>query len=122
MQGRVAHARAKAALLVLQIDQCSVDKGSWVLAAELGLEPGPPFSSLSSHVAPNVSDGEAPFSKLLDPRWAEVMLAHLKESEDYVNKRRGLGKKAVEDSNTEAARKPKAKAKTKSGPEAAPAN
>ena len=122
MQGRVAHARATAALLVLQIDQCSVDRGSWTLASELSLEPGPPFASLSAHVAPNVSDGESPFSKLLDPRWSEVMLAHLKEAEDYVTKRRGLGKKAGDDPSMDAARKPKAKAKTKTGSEASPTN
>jgi len=50
------------------------------------------------------------------------MLAHLKEAEDYVTKRRGLGKKAGDDPNMDAARKPKAKAKTKTGSEASPTN
>ena len=42
IQGRTAHARARAALLLLQLDQCAVDKGDWTLASELSLEQGPP--------------------------------------------------------------------------------
>lgn len=114
--GRVRHARARAALLVLQYDQVSIDRGSWALAAELSLEQGPPLSSLANHVLPNVMDGESPHSRLLDSRWAEVMLAHLRDTEEYLQRRRNLGKKAVqsalEDASADA--KPKARAKAKS--------
>ena len=40
IQGRTAHARARASLLLLQLDQCAVDKGDWTLASELSLEQG----------------------------------------------------------------------------------
>ena len=67
-------------------------KELWTLASELLLEPGPPFSSLNAHRPPQVADGEPPYSHLLDPRWAEVSLAHLKETGDYLLKRRNVGK------------------------------
>ena len=115
IQGRTAHARARAALLLLQLDQCAVDKGDWTLASELSLEQGPPLSSLATHSPPRVNEGESPFSKLLDSRWSEVMLSHLRDAEDYVQKRRSLGKKLQgEEASSETARaKQKAKAKGK---------
>eukprot|EP00435_Cladocopium_sp_Y103_P030071 s3148_g7.t1 len=116
IRGRVAHARAKAALLVLQLDQCAVDKGDWTLASELSLEQGPPLSTLATHSPPRVNEGESPFSKLLDSRWSEVMLAHLREAEDYVQKRRNLGKKLAGEENYSESAKPKAKAKAKGKP------
>ena len=111
--GRIRHARARAALLVLQLDQTAIDKGSWALASELALEPGPPLSALASHTAPSVGDGESPFSKLLDARWSEVMLSHIKDAEDYVQKRRNLGRKTLEDATEGAGEKPKGKPKPK---------
>lgn len=120
--GRTQHARARAALMILQFDQVSIDRGSWALAAELSLEQQPPFSSLAMHALPNVMDGESPYSRLLDSRWAEVMLAHLKDAEEYVQRRRTLGKKitqaALEDSHAEAKPKARPKAKNKSQQEA----
>ena len=56
-----------------------------------------------------MSEGESPFSRLLDGRWAEIALAHLKDTEEFVSKRRALGKR--EDGDKE---NPKAKAKAKS--------
>ena len=111
--GRVRHARARAALLVLQLDQTAIDKGSWALASELALEPGPPLSALAGHTPPSVGDGESPFSKLLDARWSEVMLSHIKDAEDYVQKRRNLGRRAAEEATESAGGKPKGKAKPK---------
>lgn len=97
VQGRAAHARARAGLLVLMLDQCAIDKGSWALAAELSLEQAPPLATLANHSLPSRADGESPFSRLLDPGWAEVMLAHLKDAEDYVQKRKNLGRKNLDD-------------------------
>ncbi len=114
IQGNVAQARARAALLVLMLDQTAADRGSWVLSSELALEPPPPMGALSQHHPPAVGDGEAPFSRLLDARWAEVSLAHLREAEDYVAKRSKLGKRGTEDDGAAAA-KAKAKAKQKPG-------
>ena len=90
--GHVKSARARANVLLLQIDQSCVDKGSWTLAADLALEPPPPFSNLALHRAPDVASGELPYSRLLDPRWAELALNHLKEQDDYLTRRRNLGK------------------------------
>ncbi|CAL1138310.1 unnamed protein product [Cladocopium goreaui] len=92
ISGNVAKARARACVLLLMLDQASIDKGSWTLAGELALEPPPPFSSFSQHQAPAIHDGESPFSKLLDPRWAELAMTHLKDTEDYLSKRRALGR------------------------------
>ena len=112
IRGRAASARARACLLLLQLDQAAVDKGNWVLAAELSLEAGPPLASLSQHVAPAVSEGEAPYSKLLDPRWAEIALSHLRDTDDYVTKRRNLSsRKANEDADPKPKGAPKGKAK-----------
>ena len=49
LRGQVAEARARLGLLVLQLDQASIDKGSWHLAAELALEPPPPLATLARH-------------------------------------------------------------------------
>ena len=112
----VAGARARLALLLLQIDQASVDRGGWALAAELSLEGPPPFHVLSQHNPPNVHDGDLPFSRLLDPRWAEISLAHLKETEDYVSKRKNLSKPKKEDDTTpDPKRKAKAKPRARGG-------
>ena len=119
--GNYSAARARACLALLQLDQASIDKGSWNLAAELSLEPGPPMSALGQHQGPNVSEGESPFSRLLDPRWAEVALGHLKDQEDYLAKRRTLGRSGARASKEEGEeglqsdvrRRPKTKPKAK---------
>ena len=114
IQGSPQAARAKAALLLLQLDQSAIDKGSWTLAGELSLETAPPLASLSQHVGPSIIDGESPYSKLLDPRWSEIALAHLRDTEDYLTKRRGLNRKPVaEDGSPAPKRKPQPKSKAK---------
>ena len=110
ISGNVPQARARAALLILMLDQTAVDRGSWTLSSELALEPPPPMSALAQHQPPLLSEGEVPFSRLLDPRWAEVSLAHLREAEDYLSRRTKLGKKGQEE---DVAPKLKAKAKAK---------
>ena len=100
------------------LDQASIDRGNWALAGELALEAPPPFASLANHQLPAVQDGESPFSKLLDPRWSELAMAHLK---DQV-KRKNVGKfnrggregAADEAGDADTKRKPKPKAKPKS--------
>ena len=118
VKGKVAHARAQAGLLLLQLDQVAIDRGNWSLASELSLEQGPPLASLSSHALPTIADRESPYSRLLDPRWCEVMLSHLRDAEDYVSKRRSLGKKTGGDEpagggDGQPKSRPKAKAKAK---------
>ena len=87
-----AEARARAALMLLQADQVALDKGSWTLASEASLELAPPFHSFASHAAVDASD--QPLSRLFEPRWAEIMLHHLRDTEDYVERKRKLGAKA----------------------------
>lgn len=96
------------------------------MAAELSLEQIPLMSTLAGHVAPNVQDGESPFSKLLEPRWAEVTLGHLRDQEDFLTKRRNIGKggtkssKENEDDAMKSEKKkptPKAKAKANAAAE-----
>ena len=127
-EGDIHRARARAALLLLQFDQAAIDRGSWSLAGELSLEPLPPFGALSSHTAPNVADGEQPFSKLLDSRWAEVSLNHLKQQDDYLVRRGNVGKfvkkggKEGEDSTDHEAAKRRAKAKPKAKTQGSPSS
>eukprot|EP00435_Cladocopium_sp_Y103_P061520 s652_g23.t1 len=122
MQGHVTKARARSAVALLAFDQVAIDRGNWLLASELLCEPPPPFSALSAHVPPAVQDGESPYSRLLDPRWSEIALAHLREQDEYLQRRRNVGKmqkggkEAGQDEGTESEpkRRPKQKAKAKS--------
>ena len=111
--GNIASARARLGILMLQFDQSAIDRGSWYLASELSLESPPPFAALEQHRVPNIQDGESPYSKLLDQRWAEVSLAHLKEQEDFLARRKNLGKTKKEDEDADALKIRKAKAKAK---------
>ena len=115
----VPSARARLCLLLLQLDQCAVDRGGWQLAAELSLEAPPPFSVLSQHQPPNTADGELPYSRLLDARWAEIALSHLRETEEYLTKRRVLNKAGAKEESPDPKRKAKARPKAKAGEGAA---
>lgn len=112
--GNVQGCRARLNLMLLMLDQTACDKGSWTLSSELSLEQGPPMSVLQTHNPPSVQDGEWPFSKLLDARWAEVAMSHVKDTEEYVARRSKLGKKdgAAE---IEPIPKPRPKPKPKGG-------
>lgn len=122
--GNVPAARARCCLLLLQLDQCAVDKGQWRLAAELSLEAPPPFATLGQHQSPNVLDGEMPYSRLLDTRWSDLAIAHIRETDDYLLKRGQLGRKSNQPADSEDSpdatpkRRPKAKAKAKASDEA----
>ena len=125
-EGRYQSARARANLLLLQLDQAAVDKGNWLLAGELALENLPPYSRLALHTPPMVADGERPYSRLLDDRWAEICLSHLKETEDFLTKRKNLSQRKPEggirdggeDAEPEPKRKVRPRAKQKALPEA----
>lgn len=116
--GRIAEARARSNLLLLQIDQSCVDRGSWQLAAELSLENVPPLAKMASHQIPDTNSGEAPYSRILDSRWAEICLSFLRDQDDFASRRRSLGKpKKLQDTEekeeVDKARRAKAKAKAK---------
>lgn len=114
---RFNEARARLGIAMLQLDQVAIDRGSWTLAAELSLEMGPPMSSLETHRLPDPSNGESVYSKILDARWAEIALAHLRDQEEFATKRRNLNqvkpKKDAEDESEGSRKRPKAKAKPK---------
>ena len=110
INGRFSHARARAGLLLLMLDQTAIDRGSWVLSAELALEPGPPLARFAQHTLPSTLEGESPYSRLLDSRWAEVALSHLRDTEGYMSRRKNVGKMVVEE---EKDKRPKPKPKGK---------
>ena len=93
IQGKPQAARARLCLLILMLDQTACDRGSWLLSSELALENGPPMAVLAQHQPPATSEGEQPFSRLLDARWAEIAMAHVRETEEYILRRSRLGKK-----------------------------
>lgn len=105
-------ARARAALLLCQGDQLSIDRGSWLVAGELSLEDSPPLASFSSHTLP--SEAEPPYTKLVDGRWMDLVLQRLSDFESLTEKKRKLNTKkthpASEDSS-KADPNPKRKAK-----------
>ena len=122
--GDVPRARARCCLMLLQLDQASIDRGGWGLASELSLEGLPPYSALANHTTPLVSEGEQPLSRLLDARWAETSLQYLKDQDDYLLRRRNISRmastvptKVKDGEEAEVAdpprRRPKAKAKAK---------
>lgn len=117
ISGDIPKARARAGLLLLQLDQASIDRGQWSFAADLSMEGLPPFSALAAHQAPSLADGEQPFSRLLDPRWAEVTLGFLRDQDDFLVRRKTIGKsyltKNKDGDSEEADPKKKAKAKAK---------
>eukprot|EP00913_Durusdinium_trenchii_P003667 g3394.t1 len=114
--GKVEEARARTALLLLQLNQVAADRGSWQMAAVLSLEALPPFANLASHHPPDVTMGEQPFSKLLDPRWSEVAMAQLRDTEDYLEKRRKLQKGGKKEDHGSGDDRPSPKRKAKSRP------
>lgn len=116
--GNIARARCIAGLHLLQIDQASIDHGNWSFASELSLEQLPPFAALSQHLPPSVQLGEQPFSRLLDSRWSDIMIGFLKDQDDFITRRKTIGKPSKVKDETDGAteepwrrRKPKAKAK-----------
>ncbi len=113
VKGNVPACRARLCLLILMLDQCACDRGSWTLAAELSLEASPPMSVLGQHVPPATADGESPFSRLLDARWAEVAISHIRETEEFMVKRGKLGRREVPTADPTEAPRAKAKSKAK---------
>lgn len=114
MTSRYEEARARAGLLLAAADQAAIDGGSWIIGSVALLENPPPFNLFSSHTAPN--NMELQHSALLDPRWIETFLGHIKDVETYQEAKRKLGKPSAKGGKEEedAAGGAKAKAKAKS--------
>ena len=91
-EDRVAEARARAALATASIDQHALDSGSWVLAQEVLLEQPPPLASFQ-HRREGVGDVvESYHSRLVDPRWADLLLHRVKEAEACLDAKCKLSK------------------------------
>ena len=73
IDNRVAEARARCGLILAMGDQMAIDKGSWIIAGEIGLEEPPPMGAFYSHTLP--TEAEPPHTRLIDPRWLELIMA-----------------------------------------------
>ena len=114
MRGEVGQARARAALLVSAADQASIDQGSWLLSNVMMLEPPAPFSSFAGHHPPGPQDLR--HTAMIDSRWIELFLSHVKEMDNYQEAKKRLSKDAKRDQpDPRPAAKEKAKAKAKGG-------
>ena len=125
-KGKVSEAKARLALYLSQLDQVAVDRGQWILAQEAALEEGPPFSSFTKHVPPDMLEPQ--HSRLWPSSWAEAFMFKVKELDDFIEKRSKLGKRSgptnpglagVEDVNRNAAGKKGDRGKGKSAEAAA---
>ncbi|CAE7225139.1 unnamed protein product [Symbiodinium sp. CCMP2592] len=80
--GQIEQARARLNLAILQADQASIDRGSWLLSQELSLEVGPPMSSFKKHEIAS-SSADPVYSRLLafgehsEGLWKKRNLEHL---------------------------------------------
>ena len=110
---RYEECEARLSVLMVMIDQVAVDRGSWTLASELSLEAPAPMHAFKLH---EVRDAEQVFSRILDPRWAEIALHHLRDQADFLEKRGKLNRprpsQGVEEEGDGEKPNPKAKTKT----------
>ena len=87
--GRSLEAQARLGLLLAAADQAAIDAGSWLLSAEMLLEPGPPLASFSKHRPPESWEDRK--TKLLDPRVFSVLIHRIREREAFQEARKKLG-------------------------------
>ena len=114
--GNQDECRARLNLLLAAGDQMSIDRGSWVVAGEILLEEPPPMSIFQNHVLP--SEGEAPYTRLIDARWFEIFLQKLQDYDALTEKKKKLSLKKFQKPDASPPvetpdPKPKPKAKTK---------
>ncbi len=114
MQNRVSEARARCALLCASADQASIDSGSWLLANVSMLEPVAPFHQFAHHTVPGPTEPQ--HSALLDNRWMEIFLTHVREQDAYQEAKRKLGKNGRRDDKGEKDEDPKPKVRPKVKP------
>lgn len=108
----IQEARARCALLVASADQAAVDGGSWVLGNVMLMEGPPPYHLFAAHQSPTALD--LPHTALIDPRWIELLLSHVKDMDSYQEAKKRLGRPAKNDAVVDSERpSPKVKAKAK---------
>ena len=77
------------------------------------LEPPAPYHSFSAHHPPGPQDLQ--HTALVDPRWMDLFLSHVREMDNYQEAKRRLSKPKKDEVERPAA-KEKAKAKAKGSP------
>ena len=90
IDNRIEEARARCAVLVAAADQSAVDGGRQTAL----LEAPCPFSSFHAHRPPG--PGELHHSVLLDNRWIETYLAHIKEIDTFQEAKKRLSGRQVQ--------------------------
>jgi len=110
---RHQEARARCGLILAMGDQMSIDRGSWVVAGEIGLEDPPPMASFNSHTLP--SEAEPPYTKLIDGRWMELILSKLSDVDSLNEKKKKLAGRRATTTTTSETELPKPNPKRKGG-------
>ena len=117
IENKYQEARARAALLVAASDQSAVDGGSWLVSQVAMLEPPAPFHAFANHQPPSHQDLQ--HSALLDSRWMELFISHIREMDNYQESKKKLGRPNTSLPNREEKPDPRpkvtAKAKSKGG-------
>lgn len=112
MRNEPAQARARAALLIAAADQASVDSGSWLLGNVMLLEAPAPYHAFAGHHLPGPQDLQ--HTSLVDSRWMDVFLSHVKEVDNYQEAKKRLSKGPKKEDGAEKEKpNPKAKSKAK---------
>ncbi|CAE7208910.1 unnamed protein product [Symbiodinium sp. CCMP2592] len=83
---------ARLNVLMVCMDQVATDHGNWTLANELTLESPCPIHAFKAHEARD-RDSDQVWSRILDGRWAEVALHHLRDQSDFLEKRARLNRR-----------------------------
>lgn len=97
--------------MLAQAEQESIDKGNFLLAQEMSLEPPPPYASFTAHVIPDPM--EVQFTRIMDGRWIDAFTAKLRDADEYIERRRKLGQRGVHAKEHGNLESPLAKAKAK---------
>ena len=115
-QQRISEAKARCCLALAAGDQLSIDRGSWLVAGELMLEEAPPLASFAQHSLPMAH--EAPYTRLVDGRWLDLVVQKLADYDTLSEKKKRLGGQLLKPPGLDPAAespapKPKAKVKGK---------
>lgn len=100
--GSSSEAYAVLSMLLVAIEQVTLDDGRWTVGWVLTLLPEPPWGTMARK-----ADTARPFGRLADPRWTAVAMAYLKDLDRLSTVRKGLeGKKGGGRGKDGAAAKP----------------
>ncbi len=101
IQQRPKEARARCALGLAAGEQVALDQGSWMLAWQLLREPvEPPVETISQRkVQTTTTTGTSlrPHTALADPRWVDVGMALIRDTDSFLESRQRLGRRVKQD-------------------------